>query len=274
MPTERATSVKVRPGLDAGLLILRGAGLFLLLTFGWQKLWGYIQLAITGGPWDSLELAPLIRSMGFPAPVLLGIYAMLCESVGALLISCGFLTRWMAILAALSMAGAFYTSLRLQEDPLRAALYLCSFTTVAVAGPGRFSLDYYLQLRAVKKSSADANPDAGLLALRLCLGTIFVLLFALKQSEAGTIFPFHPGRVWPIVILALGAALVTAGLRTRLIAAGMALGWAWALGTGLYLGQPYYIFPVRSFLFATVFASLALTGAGRFSVDGILKSRR
>jgi uncharacterized membrane protein YphA (DoxX/SURF4 family) len=140
-------SLKAWPGLDAGLLILRGAGLFLLLTFGWQKLWGYIQLALAGGPWDSLGLAPLIRSMGFPAPVLLGVYVMLCESVGALLIACGFLTRGMAFLAALSMAGAFYISLRLEEDPLRAALYFCIFTALAVAGPGRFSVDHWLQSR-------------------------------------------------------------------------------------------------------------------------------
>ena len=151
MVNKQAVSPMAAPwGLDAGLLILRSAGLFLLLTFGWEKLWGYIQLALAGGPWESAGLAPLIRSMGFPAPVLSGIYAVLCESVGALLIACGFLTRAMAILVALSMAGAFYTSLRLQEDSLRAALYLCIFTAVALSGPGRFSVDYWLQSRQQK----------------------------------------------------------------------------------------------------------------------------
>jgi uncharacterized membrane protein YphA (DoxX/SURF4 family) len=133
--------------LDVGLLILRGAGLFLLLTYGWEKFWDYVQLARAGGPWDSSGLAPLIRALGFPVPVLLGIYAMLCESAGALLIACGILTRLVATLGAFSMAGAFYTSLRLQEDPLRALLYLSIFAGLALAGPGKFSVDHWWSSR-------------------------------------------------------------------------------------------------------------------------------
>jgi uncharacterized membrane protein YphA (DoxX/SURF4 family) len=114
-------------------------------------------------------------------------------------------------------------------------------------------------------------PNAGLLILRLGVGATSVLLFVLKHAGAVTVF--HPGRAWP-VLLAAGAALITLGFCTRLAAACMALSWAWAFGTGLYFGQPFYLFPVRAFLFVIVFTALAFTGAGRFSVDRILQTRR
>jgi uncharacterized membrane protein YphA (DoxX/SURF4 family) len=142
--TEKKTTAL---GMDVGLLILRTAGLFLLLTYGWDKFRLYLQVARAGGPWESSGLAPLIRAMGFPVPVLLGIYATFCESIGAFLIACGLLTRLASALAAFSMAGAFYTSLRLQEEPLRALLYFFLFVAVALAGPGRFSADHWLESR-------------------------------------------------------------------------------------------------------------------------------
>ena len=52
---------------------------------------------------------------------------------------------------ALGMAGALYTSVRLGEDWLRAALYLIIFITLILTGPGEFSLDHLLKH---KESSA------------------------------------------------------------------------------------------------------------------------
>jgi uncharacterized membrane protein YphA (DoxX/SURF4 family) len=43
------------------------------------------------------------------------------------------------------MARALYTSVRLGEDWLRAALYLILFTTLVLTGPGKFSVDRLLQ---------------------------------------------------------------------------------------------------------------------------------
>jgi uncharacterized membrane protein YphA (DoxX/SURF4 family) len=48
------------------------------------------------------------------------------------------------------MVVAFYVSLRLGEEPLRAALYFIIFTGLVVAGPGRFSIDHLLAARRHK----------------------------------------------------------------------------------------------------------------------------
>jgi len=132
---------------DIGLLVLRAAGLMLAVTFGRQKVIGYLQLIRAGRPLASSGLAPLIRAMGLPLPGLLGVCAVLNESVGASLIALGFLTRPAAAIVALGMAVAFYVSVRLEEDAFRAALYLIIFATLAITGPGRFSIDYLRKRR-------------------------------------------------------------------------------------------------------------------------------
>jgi len=89
--------------------------------------------------------------MGVPIPVALAIWITFNESIGAFLIGCGFLTRLLATSLALGMGGALYTSVRLGEDWLRAALYLIIFITLILTGPGEFSLDHLLKR---KKASA------------------------------------------------------------------------------------------------------------------------
>jgi len=83
--------------------------------------------------------------MGFPISVALALWITFNESIGAILIGCGFLTRLLAASAALGMAGALYTSVRLGEDWLRAALYLIVFTVLVLTGPGKFSVDHLLK---------------------------------------------------------------------------------------------------------------------------------
>jgi putative oxidoreductase len=133
--------------LDIGLLVLRGSGLFLALTFGRQKFSAYVALIHAGQSLSGTGLASLIRMMGLPAPALLAVCAVLNESVGALFIACGFLTRPAAAIGALGMAVAFYVSMRLGEEPVRAVLYFVIFLGLAITGPGRFSMDYVLQSR-------------------------------------------------------------------------------------------------------------------------------
>jgi uncharacterized membrane protein YphA (DoxX/SURF4 family) len=69
------------------------------------------------------------------------------ESIGALLIGCGLFTRIAAVSAALGMAGALYTSLRLGKDWLRAVLYLIVLVALSLTGAGKFSIDRALQTR-------------------------------------------------------------------------------------------------------------------------------
>jgi uncharacterized membrane protein YphA (DoxX/SURF4 family) len=129
---------------DLGLLLLRGAGFLLTVTFGVQKIGWYWSALHAGKSFSSIGLAPLIAKMGFPIPVALAIWVTFNESIGAFLIGCGFLTRLLAASLALGMGGALYTSVRLGEDWLRAALYLIVFTVLVLTGPGKFSLDHLL----------------------------------------------------------------------------------------------------------------------------------
>ena len=143
------------PSRDFGLLILRGAGFLLAATFGLQKIGWYWTAFHAGKSLSAIGLAPLVARMGFPTPVVLALWITFNESIGALLIGCGFLTRILAASAALGMAGALYTSVRLHEDWLRAAVYLIVFVALALIGPGKFSADYLIK----SKTAAPAPPQ-------------------------------------------------------------------------------------------------------------------
>ena len=103
---------------------------------------------------SSIGLAPLIAHVGFPLSVILAFWITLNESIGAFFIGIGFLTRFAAGSLALGMIGALYTSVRLDEDWLRAALYLIIFLALSFTGAGKFSIDRLLRTRA-------ANSRAG-----------------------------------------------------------------------------------------------------------------
>ena len=51
----------------------------------------------------------------------------------------------------LGMIGALYTSVRLEEDWLRAALYFVIFLGLIFTGAGKFSIDRLLQTRKTKQ---------------------------------------------------------------------------------------------------------------------------
>jgi uncharacterized membrane protein YphA (DoxX/SURF4 family) len=142
---------------DLGLLILRGAGLLLALTFGVQKIGWYWLALHAGKSFSSIGLAPLIAKMGFPIPVALAMWITFNESIGAFLIGCGFLTRLLAASAALGMAGALYTSVRLGEDWLRAALYLIIFIALTFTGAGKFSVDHFLKRKKPQKLNGSST---------------------------------------------------------------------------------------------------------------------
>jgi uncharacterized membrane protein YphA (DoxX/SURF4 family) len=143
---------------DLGLLALRSAGFLLAFTFGIQKIGWYVMAFHSDKPFSSIGLAPLIAKIGFPIPVILALWITFNESIGALLIGCGLVTRAFAISAALGMAGALYTSVRLDEDWLRAALYLIVFVTLSLTGPGSFSIDQWLRIRSKSRNTRSATP--------------------------------------------------------------------------------------------------------------------
>jgi uncharacterized membrane protein YphA (DoxX/SURF4 family) len=138
--------------LDWGLLALRGAGFLLAFTFGIQKIGWYIGAFHSDKPFSSVGLAPLIAHIGFPVPVILALWITFNESIGALLMGCGLFTRVLAGSGALGMAGALYTSVRLGEDWLRAALYLIVFTALSLTGAGKLSIDQVLRTRKANRS--------------------------------------------------------------------------------------------------------------------------
>ena len=143
---------------DLGLLVLRGAGFLLAFTFGVQKIGWYLAAFHANKPFSSIGLAPLISKVGFPIPIILALWITFNESIGAFLIGCGLLTRALAISAALGMIGALYTSVQLEEDWLRAALYLIAFASLSLTGPGKFSIDRWLEDRKKNRSATTTAP--------------------------------------------------------------------------------------------------------------------
>lgn len=149
----------VRARTDAGLLVLRmGAGLSLFCCFGLTKIGWIVALAHTPGPWSAWRFAQLIGSVGLPAPLTLAFCAVLNETVTPLFIASGFLTRPAAAIGAFGMAGALYTSLRIGEEPVRAAVYVVAFATLTLTGPGKYAVDQILERKAAARASRATPP--------------------------------------------------------------------------------------------------------------------
>ena len=136
--------------IDIGLLLFRAAGFLLGFTFGVQKIGWYVTAFHAGKSLSSIGLTPLIAHMGFPLPIILALWITLNEWIGAFFVGIGLLTRFAAASLALGMIGALYTSVRLGEDWLRAALYFIIFLGLIFTGAGNFSIDRLLQTRKTK----------------------------------------------------------------------------------------------------------------------------
>jgi putative oxidoreductase len=124
---------------DAGLLVLRlWLGLSLLLLHGRVKLLGFAEL-----------------SHKFPDPLGVGsttslILAVFAEVLCSALLVMGLVTRFAAFNTAFTMGVAFFlvhkTSLAMGPGSGELAfIYLAGFVTLLIAGPGRFSMDAWLQ---------------------------------------------------------------------------------------------------------------------------------
>lgn len=122
--------------VDLGLVVLRVAAGLLLCWLSWGILlrpdgWG-------PPPW----LVDHVAALGFPAPTGFAWVALLSEFFGGLLLVVGLLTRPAALLNALTSGVAAFGHHQQPTAAGLSALAFCVMTAVlAVAGPGRYSLD-------------------------------------------------------------------------------------------------------------------------------------
>jgi uncharacterized membrane protein YphA (DoxX/SURF4 family) len=139
----------------------------------------------------------------------------------------------------------------------------------------------------VEKAHSDkriSRVDAGLLILRLGAGLTLFVIFGLQKLKAGA--AFASGHSWefvdfnrkiglpaPVLIAyfqtfneSIGALLVAFGLLTPFAAGSVALGFVAALFCSLKADESVLLPIYYSFMFA----SLALTGPGKMSIDYLL----
>jgi putative oxidoreductase len=145
---------------DLGRLALRLSGLLMAFGHGWGK----VQSLVTGG---GERLVEGVGALGFPWPLVFAWAAALAEFAGGLLVALGLATRVAAAFAGFTMAvaafmvhhahGHLLANLGLVPvdektregwgNPEMALLYLLIFVSVALAGPGRYSIDARLAKR-------------------------------------------------------------------------------------------------------------------------------
>ena len=135
--------------LNIALLILRvGIGMTMCVAHGIDKINGdaesWARLGLNGVGWLGIE----------SWLVVFGLTAALAESLGALLVAAGLLTRTAAVWLALTMLMAMMFHID-RGDPFARASHALEltviFSVIAVLGPGRFSIDGWL---AARKSQA------------------------------------------------------------------------------------------------------------------------
>lgn len=119
---------------NLGLLILRvGLGCSMLLLHGWDKLSHF-----------SDKAAKFPTLFGLPSNVNLGL-AVFAEVFCSILLIAGFLTRFAALMLAITMATAFFMAhkgaLTGPGSGELAMVYLIGYLAVLFAGPGRTSVD-------------------------------------------------------------------------------------------------------------------------------------
>jgi putative oxidoreductase len=142
MPTSTLTSV--------ALTILRVVLGFIFVVHGWQK---YNDIGIAG-------MQTGFGQMGVPAAEITGVLVVLLELVGGFLLILGFLSRLIAVLLAVEMLGAWALvhaskGFFVNEGGYELVLILAAAAlTIALAGPGRFSVDYALFGRRRSRLSA------------------------------------------------------------------------------------------------------------------------
>jgi len=124
---------------DAGLLLLRvSVSASLFLKHGWEKPTTFSQMAAHFP--DPLHIGPV--------PSL--IFALVSDAICSLLVAAGLLTRFAALWICVNLTVAWslvHHFAYFGRSPLAGhgeviVLYLAAYLALAVAGPGKYSLDY------------------------------------------------------------------------------------------------------------------------------------
>jgi len=97
------------------------------------------------------DLLDFLTQSNFPFPVFSGYAAKIIELVGGILLILGFLTRWITPLLIIVMAGVIYTTAKgdIFQGEL-AFLYILLFAGFFFRGPGKWSLDHWLEARSLR----------------------------------------------------------------------------------------------------------------------------
>jgi putative oxidoreductase len=126
--------------IDVSLLVLRlGFGLSLAWLHGRGKLQSAAAYFLSGREWAFI---PMVASLGFPFAPLFATAAALAESIGGVLLAAGVATRLAGGAVAFTMVIAVVSHLRAGQAPELATLYLIPAVALAIAGPGRYSLEH------------------------------------------------------------------------------------------------------------------------------------
>lgn len=95
--------------------------------------------------WNIDDLLKFLTDTKWPFPVFSGYAAKIIELVGSILLALGLFTRIACVLLMIVMLGVIFTMGG--GDPFNAegaALFFLLFAVFCFAGPGKYSLDYYL----------------------------------------------------------------------------------------------------------------------------------
>jgi uncharacterized membrane protein YphA (DoxX/SURF4 family) len=124
---------------DWGLLLLRvGLASLLISLHGGPRLMRVFRYFLLGEPWTFVGL---VEGLGLPFPLMFALLSTAADSIGALLVGLGFLTRGASVMIAINMTVAVYFEALGGDSPELPALYLLGAAVLAVGGPGACSVD-------------------------------------------------------------------------------------------------------------------------------------
>jgi putative oxidoreductase len=124
--------------VDLALLVLRvGIGISFVFVYGWAKITG------GAGTWADLGGNMAIFGIGF-YPTFWGFMAALTEFGGGLLLMLGLFFRPALVLLLCVMTVAFASHVAAGEGPWHATEMATVFIALLLTGPGRYSIDAYL----------------------------------------------------------------------------------------------------------------------------------